>query len=288
MREFKQKLSSSFFFSIVPGMLWQILFLCLPLAFVIGLSFFEATDKVATLTLEYYRVVTNKFHLLVILRSLSVSLIVATVCSFVAYPVAYFIAFKVSKRWQNVCLFLLALPFWINFLLQVYAWCFILERNGLVNSLLLKIGLINEPLYLMNNMLAVMVVMIQGYLPFMILPVYSGMARFSKRLIEASYDLGASTFYTFYHITLPLTISGIRTGFILILVMTFGEFTIPTLLGGGKKLFVGTLISEYFFTSRSMSQGSAFVCVSGLVLCIAIFVVNKVFSLISGASYNEN
>ena len=288
MKKFQQKLSCSFFFSVVPGILWQILFLCLPLAFVLGLSFFEVTSHKILLTFDYYRVVTNNFHLLVILRSLSVSLFVATTCAIIAYPVAYFIAFKVSKRWQSIGLFLLALPFWINFLLQVYAWCFILERNGLVNSLLLKLGLIHEPLYLMNNMLSVVLVMVQGYLPFMILPIYSGMSRFSKRLIEASYDLGASAIYTFWHITLPLTISGIKTGFVLVMVMTFGEFTIPTLLGGGKKLFVGTLISEYFFTSRSMSQGSAFVCVSALVLCGAIWLVNKFFSLISGAAYNEN
>lgn len=179
-------------------------------------------------------------------------------------------------------IFLLALPFWINFLLQVYAWCFILERNGLINLLLLKLGIIHEPLYLMNNMFSVILVMIQAYLPFMILPIYSGMSRFNKHLIEASYDLGASAVYTFWHITLPLTISGIKTGFLLIMVMTFGEFTIPTLLGGGKKLFVGTLISEYFFTSRSMSQGSAFVCASGLALCLAIFVVSRIFKLICG------
>ncbi len=280
MKELRQKLSASFFLAIVPAILWQLLFLCLPLMFILGLSFFEVGHKIITFTWHYYAVVTDQFHLLVILRSLAVSIFVATVCSFVAYPVAYFIAFRVSKRLQSIGLFLLVLPFWINFLLQVYAWCFILERNGIINLLLMKLGLISEPLYLMNNMFSVIIVMIQAYLPFMILPIYSGMSRFSRRLIEASYDLGASAIYTFWHITLPLTISGIRTGFVLIMVMTFGEFTIPTLLGGGKKLFVGTLISEYFFTSRSMSQGSAFVCISGLVLCIAIFIVNKFFNLI--------
>lgn len=283
MREFKQKLSNSLFFSVVPGVLWQLLFLCLPLAFIMALSFFNVTDQLIIPTWHYYKVVTSKFHLLVIMRSLLVSLFVATICSFIAYPVAYFIAFRVSKRLQNIGLFLLALPFWINFLLQIYAWCFILERNGVINLLLLKTGLIKEPLYLMNSMFSVVLVMVQAYLPFMILPIYSGMSRFSRRLIEASYDLGASASYTFWRITLPLTISGIKTGFVLIFVMTFGEFTIPTLLGGGKKLFVGTLISEYFFTSRSMSQGSAFVCVSGLVLCLAIFIINKIFTLIFGA-----
>lgn len=280
MKKLRQKLSASFFLAIVPAILWQLLFLCLPLIFILGLSFFEVGNKIITFTWNYYAVVTDQFHLIVILRSLCVSIFVATVCSFIAYPVAYFIAFRVSKRLQSIGLFLLVLPFWINFLLQVYAWCFILERNGIINLFLIKLGLISEPLYLMNNMFSVIIVMIQAYLPFMILPIYSGMSRFSKRLIEASYDLGASAVYTFWHVTLPLTISGIRTGFILIMVMTFGEFTIPTLLGGGKKLFVGTLISEYFFTSRNMSQGSAFVCISGLVLCVAIFFVNKLFNLI--------
>jgi len=288
MRGLRQRLSSSLFFAIVPGVLWQVLFLCVPLFFIVGLSFVDTVDQTIFFTWSYYAEVSSKFHLIVILRSLLVSFSVATVCAIIAYPVAYHIAFRISKRWQNFCLFLLALPFWINFLLQVYAWCFILERNGLVNTFLLNIGLIAEPLYLINNMLAVVIVMIQGYLPFMILPIYSGMSRFNKRLVEASYDLGASAWYTFWHITLPLTISGIRTGFILILVMTFGEFTIPTLLGGGKKLFVGTLISEYFFTSRSMSQGSAFVCLSGLVLCLAILIVNRGFGLISGRVKRED
>lgn len=287
MKGFRQRLSSSLFLAIVPGVLWQILFLCVPLTFIIGLSFVDIVDEKIFLTLGYYLEVASKFHLLVIARSLMVSLFVAIVCAIVAYPAAYIIAFRISKRWQNACLFLLALPFWINFLLQVYAWCFILERNGLINTVLLNLGLINEPLYLMNNMFAVILVMIQGYLPFMILPVYSGMSRFNRRLIEASYDLGGSAVYTFRRITLPLTISGIRTGFILILVMTFGEFTIPTLLGGGKKLFVGTLISEYFFTSRSMSQGSAFVCLSGVVLCLSILVINKLFSMIAGGVDEE-
>ncbi len=284
MNKFRAKLSNTVFFAILPGILWQLLFLCLPLVFILGLSFFEINETFWQFSFSHYQNLANSFHLAVIVRSILVSLLVAVVCSVIAYPVAYYIAFCVSKRWQNIGLFLLALPFWINFLLQVYAWCFILERNGLVNSFLLSTGLISEPLYLINNLFAVILVMIQAYLPFMILPVYSGMSRFNKKLIEASYDLGASASYTFWRITLPLTISGIRTGFLLILVMTFGEFTIPTLLGGGKKLFVGTLISEYFFNSRNMSQGSAFVCVSGLVLIIVIWLINKFFNLVFGAS----
>jgi spermidine/putrescine transport system permease protein len=287
MRGFRRRLSSSIFFSVIPGILWQLLFLCVPLAFIICLSFVESFDNVLLITLEYYKAAASEFHLLVILRSLLVSLLASTICGVVAYPVAYFIALKLTNRWKNICLFLLTLPFWINFLLQVYAWYFILERNGVINSLLLNLGIISEPLHLINNTLAIILVMIHGYLPFMVLPIYSGMARFNTKLIEASHDLGASAWYTFWHITFPLTAAGIKTGFILILVMTFGEFTIPILLGGGKKLFVGTLISEYFFIVQNMSQGAAFMCFSGMILCGVILIINKIFNLFIRTANHE-
>jgi spermidine/putrescine transport system permease protein len=265
------------FFSVIPGLLWQISFLCIPLLFIIGLSFVKLDPAGPSLTLEYYRAVFDQIHLTVILRSLATSLFVATVCSLIAYPVAYLIALRMSNHWKNICLFFLTLPFWINFLLQIYAWYFILERNGLVNSLLQKAGLISEPLYLMDNQFAILLVMVHCYLPFMILPIYSGMAKFNTRLIEASYDLGASPAYTFWHVTLPLTISGIKTGFMLILVITFGEFTIPILMGGGKRLFVGTMVSDYIFMARNMSQGAAFMCVSGLAIGLTIGLVYQLF-----------
>ena len=279
MAKFKAQMTShATFFSVVPGLLWQIGFLCLPLLFMVGLSFVDFNDLGVALTLDHYRAVLNQVHLIVILRSLATSLLVASICMLVSYPVAYLIALRLSSYWKNICLFFLTLPFWINFLLQIYAWYFILERNGLVNSLLQKIGLIPEPLYLMDNQFAILLVMVHCYLPFMILPIYSGMAKFNTRLIEASYDLGASSTYTFWHVTLPLTVSGVKTGFMLILVITFGEFTIPILMGGGKRLFVGTMISDYIFMARNMSQGAAFMCFSGMVLCLTIGVIYKLFN----------
>lgn len=280
MRGSRQGLDNTGFFVAIPGIIWQLLFLWVPLFFIGYLSFVKSSSvSLLQLSLKHYIAVIDRFHFLVIMRSIGVAFLVAVICGIIAYPVAYFIALKISNRWKNLCLFLLTLPFWINFLLQVYAWFFILEHNGLINTLLLKVGVISSPLNMMNNTFSIVLVMVHGYLPFMILPIYSVVEKFNIKLIEASYDLGANSWYTFRNITFPLTISGIKTGFVLIFVMTFGEFTIPVLVGGGKKLFVGTLISEYFFIARNMAQGAAFMCFSGAVLCLFLFVFYKIFDL---------
>ena len=157
-------------------------------------------------------------------------------------------------------------PLWTNFLIQVYGWFFLIERNGLINLLLVKLGIIAEPLALANNLVAVFVVMVYCYLPFMIMPLYTILEKFDVRLLEASADLGASVWKTFFTVTLPLTVSGIRTGVLLTFVLGFGEFAIPALVGGGKYMMVGSLIYYYFLVMRDNSLGSAFTCVSCLVL----------------------
>jgi spermidine/putrescine transport system permease protein len=163
-------------------------------------------------------------------------------------------------------LFFLTLPFWVNFLVQVYAWYFLLEYKGLINNFLLKLGIINEPLILASSLFAVFLVMVYCYLPFMIMPLYSMLEKIDPRLLEASSDLGATSWQTFYRITLPLSSPGIKTGFLLVLIPAFGEFVIPSLLGGSKYMLVGTLISYFFLVARNNAYGSAFTCLSGLAL----------------------
>jgi len=169
------------------------------------------------------------------------------------------------------------LPFWTNFLIQLYAWFFLLERNGLVNTFLLRIGLISAPLQLTNNFFAIFLVMFYCYLPFMIMPLYTVLEKLDDTLFEAAADLGSDPWHTFFRITLPLSRSGIRTGFFLVFVPAFSEFVIPALLGGARYMFVGSLISHYFLIARNTFVGAAFTCLVGLVLVGIVIAVSLFF-----------
>lgn len=265
------------FFMALPAFIWQVLFLYVPLICVVTLSFLNIQQQfsLSSLTLAHYGMMHNPLLWIVIARSLMLALAAACTCALFAYPVAYYIALH-TTRFRHVCLFFLILPFWTNMLVQVYAWFFVLEKNGLINTLLLGSGFIDEPIRFLNTMSAVYIVMVYCYLPFMAMPIYSTLNRFDKRLIEASLDLGATPWRTFLHVTLPLSFSGIRTGFFLVFVPAFGEFVIPVLMGGGKKMFVGSLISYYFLSALDTQAGAVYTVVSVLVLLMASLILNKI------------
>ncbi len=256
------------FFVSSPALIFQILFLFIPLIFIIFLSF--TTKNYFGLTFNNFFAIFDFTHFNVIFRSLILSIFVTTLCLIIAYPVAYFLAFK-AQKWKSFMMFLLTLPLWVNFLVQVYAWFFVLEKEGIINKILISLGLISEPLHLMNNLFAIILVMIHVYLPFMIMPLYNVLEKFDYELIEASLDLGANKWKTFFKITLPLSLSGVYLGFFLVFVMCFGEVVIPMLLGGGKDLFVGPLISEYFLGARNMPRGAAFTILSTVLLMLTLF-----------------
>ena len=203
--------------------------------------------------------------------SLILALANVILCFLIAYPLAYFLAFK-GKKIKNFLLFLLLIPFWTNFLLHVYAWFYVLEKHGFLNNLLQQVGLIKEPIILLNSTFAIMIMMVYYYLPFMVLPIYTSLERFNMSLIEASFDLGASWIQTFRRIILPLTMRGVRAGFFLVFIPSFGEFAIPSLMGGDKLMFVGNVVSEYILAEGTGSLGAAFMVVSCIILlAFAIF-----------------
>jgi spermidine/putrescine transport system permease protein len=265
----------------VPALLWQILFFYLPLLFIICTSFFTISPKGVSFTLEKIYLFFQPTYLRVIFSSVLLGLSNAALCFCIAYPLAYFMAVR-AKKIKNLLLFLLLIPFWTNFLLHVYAWFFVLERNGFLNNLLKTLGLIAEPIAFMNSLFAIMIMMVYYYLPFMVLPIYSSLEKFDHKLIEASLDLGASWFHTFKRIILPLTLSGIRAGFFLVYIPSFGEFAIPELMGGDKRMFVGSLVSRYILGDQTGSLGAAFTVVACAILfisCVALYyLLNKIFT----------
>lgn len=268
-------LSEISFFMVMPAVLWQILFVLVPLFFIIAMSFISSGFSSGPMhfTFDHYRVLFDLAHLKIIAYSLLLAFSSATGCLLIAYPIAYFLALKV-RNFKKLFLFLLIIPFWSNLLILVYAWFFILDKNGLLNYFLTTLGIINSPVLLLNSLWSVGLVMLYCYLPFMVMPIFSTLEKLDLTLIEASLDLGATQWQTFLHIIFPLSYSGVRTGYFLVFVVAFGEFVIPLLMGGDKYLFVGNAISQYILNSFDFSRGSAFTFLAGIVLMVSIFIMN--------------
>jgi spermidine/putrescine transport system permease protein len=260
-----------FFFG-APVFLWQLLFFGFPLLFIVLLSVIDT--KSGTLwphklfTLSHFYFFFKPAYGRIILRSLLFALLNAMVCLVLAYPLAYFLVFK-ARRFKNFFLFFLIVPFWTSFLLHVYAWFFVLERSGFLNTLLLSMGVISRPLHILDTLAAVAIMMVYSYFPFMALPLYTTFEKLDQRLIEASLDLGATWVQTLRKIMIPLTLPGILSGFFLVFVPSFAEFAIPELLGGDRKMFVGSVVTHYILGGATVAQGAAFTLVSSGVLILS-------------------
>lgn len=248
------------------SLVWQALFFFIPLAFVITLGF---TGESWFGNFEPF---FSWIYAKIILRSICMAGLTALICLAIAYPFAYFLVFY-AGRFVNAFLFLIMLPFWTNFLLHICAWFYVLDRQGLVSMLLLRLGIINEPLHILNSLWAVGIMMVYFYLPFMILPLYAAFDRFDKRLLEASLDLGATWRQTIARVLIPLTMSGIRVGFLLVFIPAFGEFAIPEFMGGDRTLFAGSVITHFILGTESDKAGAAFTLVCSLVLVIITGVI---------------
>jgi len=285
-RHQKQPLIS--FFWGIPAFIWQTVFFYLPLTFLVAASFITHSEGIdqAQLTFAHYFSLFKPVYITIFLRSLTAATACVIVTFLIAYPVAYYLVLKMRK-WRMFFFGLLVIPFWTNFLLLVYSWYFLLENDGIINAFLIKLGLIETPLPLMNSSIALYCGMFYCYLPFMLLPLYSAFDRLSAQLLEASQDLGASPAQTFWRITFPLTIPGIQTGAMLVFIPAFGEFVIPALLGGDKNMYIGSVITHYFLTIRDVSLGSAFTCTSVLFLLAVIGIMISVIRLLFGEKIYE-
>ncbi len=262
-----------FFFGI-PAVIWQVLFFYVPLFFIVISSILKVTELgvIEGITFDKILLFFSPTYLVVIGSSFLLALSNSILCLLIGYPTAYFLAFT-KNRFKNIFLFLLIVPFWTNFLLHVYAWFFVLEKEGFLNNLLRFLGIINTPIHFLNSLFATMVMMVYYYLPFMILPIFSSLERLDRRLIEASSDLGANWTHTFRRILLPLTLSGIRGGFFLVFIPSFGEFAIPELMGGDKQMFVGSVVSHYILGEDTGALGAAFTVVSCALLLASVIIL---------------
>ena len=190
------------------------------------------------------------------LRSLAYAFCTAVLCLILGYPFAYAIA-RSSPAVRPALLMMVMLPFWTSFLLRVYAWKGILADQGVLNRLLMALGLIDEPVQMLYTNISMLVGMTYVYLPFMVLPLYATLSKLDLRLLEAAYDLGASPFKAFWLVTVPLSKAGIVAGFMLVFIPAVGEFVIPSLLGGPENIMVGRVVWDEMFTSNNWPRASA-------------------------------
>lgn len=266
------------FFLSCPAFLWQAVFLYLPLSLLLLYSIIDHSPDAGRwfFTLAYYKQIMHSTYIKVVINSFMVAFTTAVICLSIAFPIAYFLALKVAKRYRMFLLFSLILPSWTSLVVQAYAWFFLLDKNGLLAKTLRFLRIIRPEQSLLNNYTAILIGMVAVYLPFMILPLFTAIEKMDKRILEASADLGANRQQTFWRVIFPLSLPGVYAGFLLVFIPAFGEFAIPTLLGGSKIVSWGNLIVEKFLIAKDWRAGAAFASFGVLfpvLVLVAIYLV---------------
>ncbi len=255
---------------LVPGGAWLVLLFLVPCGLVLALSFGYVDGlgrAVYSTELGNYADAFDPVYVPVLLRSVLYAALTTVLCLAIGYPVAYYVA-RYGGRYRNALIALLVLPFFVNYLVRTYAWVALLADEGLVNNGLRDLGLIDDPLRLINTPFAVIGGLTYGYLIFMILPVYGSIERLDKSVVEAGKDLYGTPFQTFRHVTLPQTKQGILAGSVLVFLPSVGDFVSAQLLGGPDTYMVGNLIQDQFFAANNWPFGAALTVVMMLFLSI--------------------
>ncbi|GIP48959.1 Spermidine/putrescine transport system permease protein PotB [compost metagenome] len=263
--------------SMLPVLLWLCLFLVVPMLIVVGISFMGRDDLgnvVLDFNLDAYALFFDPLYLGIYWDTILLSVLTTALCLLLSYPLAYYIA-NAGPRMQTWGLVLITVPFWINFLIRTYAWVLLLRTQGIVNELLLGIGLISEPLQMLYTKGAVLLGMVYTFIPFMVLPIYVALEQMDKKLLEAASDLGATRWRSFWHITLPQTKSGIMTGSVLVYVSTTGMFVVTDILGGAKSAMISNIIQSQFLGARNWPFGSALSVIFVITSLILIALFNR-------------
>src|SRR5690554_3904257 len=275
---------------IAVPLVWLALFFLAPFAIVLKISLSAAAISVPpyqpildftaeTLNIalnlgNYLFLASDSLYVAAYWGSVKIAFLSTLFCLLIGYPMAYAMA-RAPARWQLVLLLLVMLPSWTSFLIRVYAWMGILGNQGLLNSLLLWLGLIDEPLKMLNTNFAVILGITYAYLPFMVLPIFTNLVKLDLRLLEAASDLGCRSITTFWAITLPLSKAGILAGCMLVFIPAVGEFVIPELLGGPDTLMIGKVLWEEFFNNRDWPVASALAIVMLALLLVPIVLFHR-------------
>ena len=287
LNRFRRSKALQLFGLISPGMLWILLFFNLPILIVLFISFVErgraGSIRIPPVyTLENYVQLFNAcasefsgpecnplLYVGIFGHSVRIALIVTFWCIVLGYPLSYFVS-RQRQLLRDALMVLVIIPFWSNFLVRTYALKQVLATEGLVNSFLMGLGLVNQPLEMLFNEFAVIVGLVYGYLPFAILPMYASIEKFDHSLMEAASDLGAPPWKAFLRVMLPMTLPGVIAALVLVFVPVVGAFITPDIMGGGKIEMIGTLINRQFGVSRNWPFGSAMSLILMLMVLIGV------------------
>jgi putrescine transport system permease protein len=235
-------------------------------------SLADLRTKIGELSFANYAwLIEDALYLKAYLSSLWIALVSTILTLLIGYPIAYGMA-RAPRGLQPVLVMLVILPFWTSFLIRVYAWIGILKPEGLLNQLLLFLGLIDQPLTIINTNTAVYIGIVYSYLPFMVLPLYASLEKMDQTLLEAAADLGSTPLKSFWQITFPLSLPGVFAGALLVFIPAMGEFVIPDLLGGSETLMIGRTLWNEFFLNRDWPVASAVAIVLLLLLVVPIVI----------------
>lgn len=271
--------------------IWLLVFFLFPFFIVFKLSFSEIAVAIPPytpiwewtegiyfnikLSFESYQLLLeDSLYINAYLNSLKIAGISTLLTLLIGFPMAYGMV-RAPKNWRGTLLMLVILPFWTSFLIRVYAWIGILKSNGLLNLLLMKIGIISQPLTILNTDIAVYIGIVYSYLPFMVLPLYANLEKLDHSLIEAASDLGCKPIKAFWSITVPLAIPGIVAGCFLVFIPSVGEFVIPDLLGGSDTIMIGKTLWVEFFNNRDWPLASSVAVLLLLILLVPIMAFQK-------------
>ena len=266
---------------ISPTAIYAILLLAAPLATVLIYSVLTGADGRVGLpfTLDNFGELFDKpLYKVVILRSLYVSMLVTLVTIVLAYPLAYFVSFNVSPAKKSLWLFLITIPFWTSYIIRVALWRTILGYDGIIDSLLMSLGLADTQLNILSNGIAsITVTLAHAYAPFAVLPIFVALEKVDRSLLEAGQDLGETRFVTFLRVTLPLSMPGVIAAVLIVFIPTVGDYVTPELMGGGKTPMIANLIETQMLKLRDQAQGSALAVTAMLMVGL----VSVVFLLLN-------
>lgn len=264
---------------------WLLLFVLVPNVLVFVISFLTENRQSQyfvdfAFSLSAYQALFNDTYATVLWNSLYMAGIATFFCLIIGYPFAFIIT-KLPAKVRPILLFLVVLPFWTNSLIRIYGIKIFLGVKGLLNEALLWLGIINEPLRLLNSELAIIIGLVYILLPFMILPLYSSIEKIDNRLLEAAKDLGANAFQRFIRVTIPLTMPGIVSGCLLVLLPAMGMFYVADLLGGGKTPLVGNIIKSLFLNTNQFALGSAVSIALTILMALMLYVYYRANKLLN-------
>lgn len=259
-----------------PSVIWLLVFMVIPIAMITVISFTVSDGFggiVYKFSLDAYKDSFNTLFLKVMWRSLYWGAIATVVSLLVAYPFAYFIAH--SGKWKNILLLLVMIPFWTNLLIRLYAWIILLDNGGVINKALVHLGFISQPIKMLDTPFAVLIGLVYGFLPFMVLPLYSSIEQLDHTYLEAAEDLGAGPVKTFLRVTLPLTFPGILAGILMTFIPAVSVFVVTDLLTGNKILLIGNVIRDSFVVEDNWQLGSALSILLMILVLLSVFVFMK-------------